>query len=83
LRLIPRVIPAAFDIEAEKIIQSVIDIIHSIRNARAERKVESTKWIEAHIYAGELAPALQAYQSTIQSLAMAKPGRSSEFPPSG
>jgi len=47
----------AFDPEAERIIESMIELVHSIRNARAEHKVESNKWIEAHIFAGELAPA--------------------------
>ena len=61
------------DPEAERIIESLIDIVHSIRNARAEHKVESNKLIEAHVYAGELAPALKPYYQTIQTLAQAKP----------
>ena len=63
----------AIDPEAERIIESVIEIVHSIRNARAEHKVESNKWIEAHIYAGDLASALKPYYQTIQTLAQAKP----------
>ena len=50
----------AIDPEAEHIIETVIEIVHSIRNARAEHKVESNKWIEAHIYAGDLAESLES-----------------------
>ncbi len=63
----------AFDPSAEKIIDSLIEIIHSIRNARAEHKVESSKWIKAHIYAGELKTALEPYLQTIQMLAQTRP----------
>jgi valyl-tRNA synthetase len=63
----------AIDPSAERIMESLIEIIHSIRNARAEHKVESHKWIEAHIFAGELKPALQPYYQSIQSLALARP----------
>jgi valyl-tRNA synthetase len=58
---------------AERVIQSLIDIVHSIRNTRAERKVESGKLIAATIYAGELSPALSVYAQTVQSLAQVKP----------
>ncbi len=61
------------DQEAEHIIETVIEIVHAIRNSRAEHKVESNKWIEAHIYAGEMAESLKGYYQTIQSLAQAKP----------
>ena len=63
----------AIDPEAERVMGAIIEIIHSIRNARAEYKVETTKWIEAQIYADELAPAITAYSQTIQSLARARP----------
>jgi valyl-tRNA synthetase len=63
----------AIDPLAEGIMASLIEIIHAIRNARAEHKVESNKWIEAHIYAGDLKTALQPYYQSIQTLAQAKP----------
>jgi valyl-tRNA synthetase len=62
-----------FDPSAERIIESLIEIVHSIRNARAERKVQGNKWIEARVYAGGLSEALQPYSQTIQSLAQARP----------
>jgi valyl-tRNA synthetase len=35
--------------------------------------VESTKWIEAQVYAGELKSAITAYSEVIQTLARARP----------
>ncbi len=59
--------------EAERVMESIIEIIHSIRNARAQYKVERTKWVEAQIYGGELTPAITPYAQTIQTLARARP----------
>jgi len=63
----------AVDPGAEEIMGGIIDIIHSIRNARAQYKIASNRWLEAEIYGGELTPAMAAYQETIQALARAKP----------
>ncbi|TET18089.1 MAG: valine--tRNA ligase, partial [Dehalococcoidia bacterium] len=63
----------ATDPESERVMESIIEIIHSIRNARAQYKVESTKWIEAQIYGGKLTPAIIPYSQTIQTLARARP----------
>lgn len=64
---------AAIDSQAEVVIDTLIEIVHSIRNTRAEHKVESNKQIEGHIYAGSLVNALKSYSQTIQSLAQVKP----------
>jgi len=64
---------AAIDPQAERIMESIIEIIHSIRNARAQHKVVSTRWIEAQIYAGKFEPAITPYSQVIQTLARAKP----------
>ncbi|MFC1860255.1 valine--tRNA ligase [Chloroflexota bacterium] len=69
----PEADEAAIDSEAERIIESVIEIVHSIRNARAQYKVESGRWIEAQIYVGELKEAIIPYSQVIQTLARAKP----------
>jgi len=61
------------DPEAERIMESVIEIIRSIRNTRAQYKVEQAKWVEAQIYGGELTPAITPYSESIQALARAKP----------
>ena len=69
----PKADDTAIDPEAERIMESVIEIIRSIRNVRAEYKVEPAHWIEAQIYADELLPALITYSQAIQSLAKVKP----------
>jgi valyl-tRNA synthetase len=63
----------AVDPEAERVMAAIIEIIHAVRNARAEHKVESQKWIEAQVYAGELKSAIALYAPTVQILAKAKP----------
>jgi len=64
---------AAIDPDAEHIVDSVIEIVRSIRNVRAEHKVESSKWIEAQVYAGDLVESLKPYYPAIQNLAQANP----------
>jgi len=64
---------AAIDLQAEQVMECIIEIIHSIRNARAQYKVESTKWIEAQVYGGELTSTITPYSETIQTLARARP----------
>jgi valyl-tRNA synthetase len=61
------------DPESERVMESVIEIIHSIRNTRAQYKVETSRWVEAQIYCGELTPAITPYSQTIQTLARARP----------
>ena len=51
----------------------VIEIIRSIRNARAQYNVESGKWIEAQIYGGPLTPVIAAQAEAIETLARTKP----------
>ena len=63
----------ATDPESERVMESVIEIIRSIRNARAQYKVESTRWIEAQIYGGKLTPAIVPHSQAIQTLARARP----------
>ncbi len=77
----------AIDPQAERVMESVIEVIHSIRNARTQYRVESNRWIEAQIYAGELTPTIAPYSQAIQTLARARPvtflARRKEAPPSG
>jgi len=61
------------DPESERVMESIIEITRSIRNIRAQYKVESTKWIEAQIYGGNLTSAIVPYSQTIQTLAKAMP----------
>jgi len=74
---------AAIDPEAERVMESVIEIIRSIRNVRAQYKVESTRWIEAQVYAGQLTPAIVPYSQAIQTLARARPVTFGDSRPEG
>ncbi|HEY90771.1 MAG TPA: valine--tRNA ligase, partial [Dehalococcoidia bacterium] len=40
---------AAYDPEAERIMESVVEIVRSIRNVRTQHKVEPARWIEAQV----------------------------------
>jgi len=69
----PEAEEASIDKQAERIMASVIEIIHSIRNARAQHNVENSRLIEARIYTGELESAINSYSQVIQTLAKVKP----------
>ncbi|MFC2014475.1 valine--tRNA ligase [Chloroflexota bacterium] len=59
--------------EAERVMESVIEIVRSIRNTRAQYKVENARWVEAQIYGGELAEAIVPYSQAVEILARARP----------
>ena len=59
--------------EAERVMESVIEIVRSIRNVRAQYKVKPDKWIEARIYADELLSSFLAEAVMIETLAKARP----------
>jgi valyl-tRNA synthetase len=63
----------AFAPEAERVMDSVIEVIRSIRNVRAQYKVKPSKWIEARVYTGELLSRLIAEKSMIETLAKVRP----------
>jgi valyl-tRNA synthetase len=69
----PQTDETAVDPQAEQIMETVIDIIRSVRNARSQYRVESAKWIEVQIYADKLTPSISAYSQVIQTLARAQP----------
>ncbi|RJO62580.1 MAG: valine--tRNA ligase [Dehalococcoidia bacterium] len=73
------------DIAAELVIDSLIEIVRSVRNTRAEYEVETNRLIEASVYAGELAPLLKPYAGAIETLAKARvtieAERKGEVPP--
>ncbi len=69
----PKTEDKAIDPQAERVIESVIEIIRSIRNVRAQYKVESSRWINAQIYSNRLASKIIPYSQTIQTLARARP----------
>jgi valyl-tRNA synthetase len=59
--------------EAELVMDSLIEIVRSIRNVRAQYKVEPSKWIEARVYAGELLSSLTPQTDMMGILAKARP----------
>ncbi|MFC2011425.1 valine--tRNA ligase [Chloroflexota bacterium] len=63
----------AIDPESERVMETIIEIVRSIRNARAQYNVESGRWIEAQIYGGKLTPAITPYSQAIETLAKARP----------
>jgi valyl-tRNA synthetase len=61
------------DTGAEQVMETVVDIIRTIRNTRSEHNVESGVWVEAQLYAGELTADVAAYLAAIETLARARP----------
>ncbi|MCD6230988.1 MAG: valine--tRNA ligase [Dehalococcoidia bacterium] len=69
----PTINDKIIDPNAEKTMTSIVDIIRSIRNARAQYKVISSQWIEAQIYSDELIPYINSQSQVIQKLARVHP----------
>jgi len=63
----------AFAPGAERVMDSVIELVRSIRNVRAQHKVKPSKWIEARVYTGDLLPSLVPQTEMIETLAKARP----------
>jgi valyl-tRNA synthetase len=61
------------DVFAERIMSSLIEIIHAIRNTRAQYKVENNRTIEARIYGGELETQLSLYRPVINAMGNVDP----------
>jgi len=61
------------DIEAEKQMELVIDIVRAIRNERTEFKVEPSRFIEALVVAHAAEPAIQSQARAIETLARVRP----------
>jgi valyl-tRNA synthetase len=72
----------AYDGEAEREIDTIIEIIRSLRNARAQYKVASGRWTEVRIYtdAARLAE-ISHHAEAIKSLARASPVSSHQGEP--
>jgi len=63
----------AIDPEAEQAMDTVIEIIRSIRNARSQYKVAPAKWIKAGIFTDDLLPYITSQAKAIETLARACP----------
>lgn len=64
---------SALNVRAEQVMNTFIEIVRSIRNARSEHKVEPNHWVTAEIYAGDLTPAISSHREAMQTMARAKP----------
>jgi valyl-tRNA synthetase len=63
----------SFDAEAEREMESVFEIVRSIRNARVESGVDPAKFIRAFIIAGDSKLGLEAHIEAIHTLARVHP----------
>jgi valyl-tRNA synthetase len=59
---------AWLDTGAERSIEAVQDIVRALRNTRAERKMDATRWLEARLYTGTILEDLNAMLPAIESL---------------
>lgn len=62
-----------FDEIAEDYLLSIIEVTRSIRNIRAEYKVNATKWIEVNLYAEEYKPIFEMKKEFIKTLSHSNP----------
>jgi valyl-tRNA synthetase len=69
----PTADPGMFDADAEQEMESVVDIVRAIRNARMEGKVAPAKFVEAIIAAGNTRSALESHGEAIATLARVRP----------
>jgi len=58
---------------AEQVMEAVMDIVRTIRNARAEYKVDVGKWVESFVYTDSLLSDIKARSATIETLAKTRP----------
>jgi valyl-tRNA synthetase len=63
----------AFAPEAERVMDSIIEVVRSIRNIRAQHKVKPSRWIEVRVYTGELLSSLIPQTNMMEVLAKARP----------
>ncbi len=61
------------DAEAERQIETLIDVVRAIRNIRSEKKVEPGKFIEAYVVAGASQPLIEGGRPYIEMLARVRP----------
>ena len=61
------------DADAERDMETLIDVVRAIRNIRAEKKVEPGKFIEAYVVAGSARGVLEAGAPYIEMLSRARP----------
>jgi valyl-tRNA synthetase len=61
------------DSSSEQVMEAVMEIVRTIRNARAEYKVDIGKWVESFVYADNLLNDIQSKSAVIEALAKTRP----------
>ncbi len=61
------------DEEAERQLAAVQDFVRTIRNIRAEKRVDAGRWVEAYIVAGEAEATARSLAPAIEALARVRP----------
>ena len=69
----PEADTATFDAEAERIMESVVEIVRAIRNVRTQHKVEPARWVYAKVFGGELTGSIREHAAAIKTLARVRP----------
>ena len=64
---------ALLDEAAERVINTVIEIVHALRNIRAENGVAAERWIEASVRLPQALGEVRDYALAIESLARVRP----------
>ena len=63
---------SSYDVEAERMIDGLSEIVRAVRNTRAEYEVAPDHLVEIQIYAGTMTDSFRPYVGAIESLSKAK-----------
>lgn len=69
----PEAAPEDINPKAEDLMEELSEVVRSIRNARAQNKVEASRYIEASVYVEDGASRVLDYGDAIETLARVKP----------
>jgi len=69
----PQADPKLYDAESEQVMDMVMEVVRTIRNARAEYKVDIGKWVESSVFAGDHRADLEGKSTVIETLAKTRP----------
>jgi valyl-tRNA synthetase len=69
----PEAVENMVDPVAERVMDAVIETVRAIRNVRAERGVAAAKWIEARVYADDIAGDIASKAEIIEMLSRVRP----------
>ena len=68
----PPVDESLYDVDAERVMDGLIEIVRAVRNTRAEYEVSPDRLIEIQIYAGVMTNRVKPYVAAIENLAKAR-----------